>query len=53
MPNLLGAWSGKKDTGRNFIDGEAATWRPDMEAEKATFDFGEKTGRFDTEGPTG
>lgn len=47
LPYLLGGWSGQKDpTGKYIYGVEAALWKPDWEAVKATIDFAEKIGRF-------
>lgn len=35
MPYLFGGWSGRKDPRGRLIDGEAATWKPDMETARA------------------
>lgn len=48
VPYLLGGWSGRKDTRGRYIDGEASKWKPNMRTVRATIDFAEKTGRFDT-----
>lgn len=50
---LLGGWSGRKDPAEKYVDGEAASWKPNLGAVKATIDFAKKIGRFDTEGQTG
>ena len=49
MSFLLGGWSGRKDLTGRYIDGEAASWKPDMGTVKATIDFTIKIERFSTE----
>lgn len=35
------------------MDGEAASWKSDLETVRATIEFAQKLGGFDTEGQTG
>lgn len=44
MSYLLGGWSGQKDSKQKIIDGDAATWRPELAVVRATIDFAIKQG---------
>ena len=46
MPYLLGGWLGQKHPAGRWIYGEAATWKPDVSAVRATIEFATKVGRF-------